>query len=218
MIGLQLGRPVGAGLRVLCLGAHSDDIEIGCGGTLLRLLRERGDVSVTWVVFSGNETREQEARRSAELFLRDAASAEVVTHRFRDGFFPYNGGEIKEAFEALKRCTEAPDLVFTHQRADLHQDHRTLAELTWNTFRDHLVLEYEIPKYDGGLTTPNLFVALDEHARREKVEHLMAAFATQRDKRWFSPETFEGLMRLRGVECASPTGYAEGFHAKKVVL
>jgi LmbE family N-acetylglucosaminyl deacetylase len=216
MVGLRLDAPDGA-LEVLCLGAHADDIEIGCGGTLLRLAAEYPRLSVHWVVFSGVEERAEEARHAAELFLRGAHRAEVVIHRFRDGFFPYEGADIKEVFEEL-RSRVSPGVIFTHRGEDRHQDHRVLSELTWNSFRDHLILEYEIPKYDGDLGAPNLFVALDEATRDAKVRHLMEAFATQRSKRWFSPETFLGLMRLRGVECASPTGYAEGFHARKTAL
>ncbi|HET9986332.1 MAG TPA: PIG-L deacetylase family protein [Longimicrobiales bacterium] len=217
MMTLELGPAARDRLRLLCLGAHPDDIEIGCGGTVLRLLAERPGGSVDWIVFSGSEPRAAEARRGAALFLGDAAEARVSVHRFRDGFFPYLGGEIKELFESLK-ATLAPDVIFTHHAHDLHQDHRVIAELTWNTFRDQLILEYEIPKYDGGLATPNVFVPLDEATRRRKVGSLMEAFATQREKRWFTDATFDGLMRLRGVECASPSGYAEGFHARKLVV
>jgi LmbE family N-acetylglucosaminyl deacetylase len=215
-MGLELGR-AGAPLQILCLGAHSDDIEIGCGATLLRLLHQHPGSSVHWVVFSGSEQRAEEARRSARLFLCSATYKRLALHSFRDGFFPYIGAEIKDAFEGLKQEV-SPDVIFTHHARDMHQDHRVISELTWNTFRNHLVLEYEIPKYDGGLATPNFYVAIDDGARAEKIEHLMDVFATQRDKLWFSASTFEGLMRLRGVECASSTGYAEGFHARKVVL
>lgn len=216
MLELLLPR-AGAGLRVLCLGAHSDDIEIGCGATLLGLLEARPDVEVMWVVFSARDARAEEARRGADAFLAKAAERTVDLLDFRDGFFPWNGAAIKERFEQIK-SRFLPDVVFTHHGADRHQDHRTLSELAWNTFRDHLVLEYEIPKYDGELGQPNLFVPVADEARRRKVEILMDAFGTQRSKRWFSPETFEGLMRLRGVESASPTGYAEAFHARKVTL
>jgi LmbE family N-acetylglucosaminyl deacetylase len=217
VLGVQLAKPVGEGLRILCIGAHADDIEIGCGGTLLRLLRDRNDVSVRWVVFSGSAQRADEARCGAALFLRGAHERDIVIHDFRDGFLPYGGDAVKDVFEQLKQ-SPAPDVIFTHHSGDLHQDHRLLGELTWNTFRDHLVLEYEVPKYDGGLTTPSVFVALDDALRRQKTELLMQAFASQRDKRWFTPETFDGLMRLRGVESASPTGWAEGFHARKLPL
>ena len=216
---LPLALPAGAdGLRrILCLGAHSDDIEIGCGGTILRLLAEHPALEVQWVVLSGNERRAAEARCAASLFLADAVSPAVRVCSFRDGFFPYIGGEIKELFEELK-AGPTPDLVFTHYGRDLHQDHRVVSELTWNTFRDHVILEYEIPKYDGGLGSPNVFVPLDDEVRARKVEYLMRAFGTQRDKRWFTADTFQGLMRLRGVECASPVGSAEAFFARKLVL
>jgi LmbE family N-acetylglucosaminyl deacetylase len=216
MLSLQLHLPGDRPARVLCLGAHADDIEIGCGGTLLTLLGSGHDVSVHWVVFSAMGEREREARASADSYLEGAARARVETHSFRDGYFPYEGGAIKDAFEALKSEVE-PDVVFTHHRNDLHQDHRLVAELSRNTFRDHLLLEYEIPKYDADLTSPNLYVPLAIGIRERKLDLLMTAFATQRSKRWFTRQTFEGLMALRGVESASPTGYAEGFHAHKIV-
>jgi LmbE family N-acetylglucosaminyl deacetylase len=211
--------PAGAdGLRrILCLGAHSDDIEIGCGGTVLRLLAEHPELEVQWVVLSGNEQRAAEARCAASLFLADATRADVKVCSFRDGFFPYIGAEIKTFFEELK-AAPAPDLIFTHYGRDLHQDHRVVSELTWNTFRDHVILEYEIPKYDGGMGSPNVFVPLDEEVRARKIDYLMRAFGSQRDKRWFTEDTFHGLMRLRGVECASPVGSAEAFYARKLVL
>ena len=209
--------PNGGVRRILCLGAHSDDIEIGCGGTILRLLDAHPGVDVRWVVLSGDARREQEARCAAELFLSGAASRTVTVHGFRDGFFPYDGARIKELFEELKR-ESAPDLIFTHHRDDRHQDHRLVAELTWNTFRDHTILEYEIPKYDGGLASPNVFVPIDEPTRTRKVDYLMHAFGSQRSKRWFTEETFCALLRLRGVESASPTGWAESFHGTKLVL
>lgn len=217
MVNLSLATPIGAGLRVLCLGAHSDDIEIGCGGTLLTLMKARPDVEIHWVVFSASGAREQEARDSAAVFLGGAAKSEVEVHGYRDGFLPFHWGEVKEQFESIKsRFT--PDLIFTHRGVDRHQDHRLLSELVWNTFRSHMVLEYEIPKYDADLGQPNVFVALSDEDRNRKVELLMEHFGTQRSKSWFSPETFDGLMRLRGIECASPTGYAEGFHARKLML
>lgn len=203
-------------LTVLLIGAHSDDIEIGCGGTVLRLVRERPKLTIHWVVLAAEGVREEEARRSASRFLRGAEDAHVTVHGFRDGFLPYLGPPVKEAFEALKPVR--PDLVFTHHGGDRHQDHRLIAELTWNTFRDHLVLEYEIPKYDGDLGQPNVFVSLDEDVVTEKVAALMAEFGSQRSKRWFTPETFRGLMRIRGIESASPTGAAEAFYARKVSL
>src|SRR3989454_6468600 len=201
-----------APLQVLCLGAHSDDIEIGCGGTALRLAATVPRAEFTWVVLSGDATRAEEARRSAALFAGAAAQTTVVVKEFRDGFFPYAGAEIKDFFEALKREV-VPDIIFTHYRGDQHQDHRLVSELTWNTFRGHLVLEYEVPKYDGDLGRPNLYVPLSRAAGRIKVRHLLAAFGTQRGKRWFTADTFDGLLRLRGIETGTPDGYAEAFYA-----
>jgi LmbE family N-acetylglucosaminyl deacetylase len=214
MRSLNLRRGSGP-LRVLCLGAHSDDIEIGCGGLILWLAARR-KMTVDWVVFSANGEREREARRSAALFLRSVAGKRVLVKSFRDGFFPYEPA-IKETFESLKRET-APDLVLTHYRDDRHQDHRTLSDLAWNTWRDHLILEYEIPKFDGDLGAPNVFVPLARAICLQKARHLQAAFGSQRDKHWFSDETFMGLMRLRGMECRSATGYAEAFYGRKIVL
>jgi len=202
--------------RVLVIGCHADDAEIGCGATLLALTRERPEMEVTWVVLTAEGEREAEARASAEGFLADAGCSEIVVHGFRDGFMPYRGEEVKDAFEGLKRVE--PDLVLTHTRADLHQDHRLACELTWNTFRDHLVLEYEIPKVDGDLGMPNLFVPVSEELAREKVGRLVEAFSSQRDRHWFDPEVFLGLMRLRGMECRSASGYAEAFFARKVPM
>ena len=200
--------------QVLCLGAHPDDIEIGCGGTVLELLAAHRGVKCHWVVFSGAGTeREREAEKSAKLFR-----AQVTVHPFRDGYFPYGQAmAIKDVFEELGR-TLAPDIVFTHTRHDRHQDHRLLSDLTWNTFRNHLVLEYEIPKYDGDLGTPNFYVPLSRVSARAKVRNLLAAFRSQRRKRWFTADTFEALMRLRGVESAAEDGFAEAFYARKAVI
>ena len=203
-------------LRVLCLGAHSDDIEIGCGGLILQLLRSSRPVHVDWVVFSARGPREVEARRGATLFLKGARRRRVMLRQFRDGFFPYDA-HIKEVFEELKR-RETPDVVLTHYRHDRHQDHRVLSDLTWNTFRDHLVLEYEIPKYDGDLGSPNFFVPIDRRTGERKARYVLKAFGSQRDKHWFSVDTFLSLMRLRGLECRAPDGYAEAFYARKIVL
>jgi LmbE family N-acetylglucosaminyl deacetylase len=210
-------RPRGGRLRVLCLGAHSDDIEIGCGGLVLSLIDRSRSVEFDWVVFSASGAREREASRSAAMFLKGARRARVVVEKFRDGFFPHQGAEIKTVFEGLKQAV-APDLVLTHYRDDRHQDHRVLSDLTWNTFRDHLILEYEIPKYDGDLGQPNCFVPLTKATSTRKAKYLEAAFGTQRDKHWFSAETFMGLMRLRGMECRADGGYAEAFYGRKVSL
>jgi LmbE family N-acetylglucosaminyl deacetylase len=204
-------------LRVLCLGAHSDDIEIGCGGFILQLLRSRRNVDIDWVVFSATNLREQEARRSAALFMRGARRQRVLISGFRDGFFPHEFAGLKELFETLKEAPP-PDIVLTHYRDDRHQDHRVLSDLAWNTFRDHLVLEYEIPKYDGDLGVPNLFVPLDGAICRQKLAYLQRVFGTQRSKHWFQGETFSGLMRLRGMECRAPSRYAEAFYSRKTVL
>ncbi len=204
-------------LRILCLGAHSDDIEIGAGGSLLTLLRRHPAAEVHWVVFSGRGAREAEARDSAASFLADAAAATVRVEAFRDGYFPAEFTGLKDYFEGLKYEFQ-PDVILTHRRDDHHQDHRAIAELTWNTFRDHLVLAYEIPKYDPDLGNPNVFVPLGEDDAERKVAALMRHFGTQRSRRWFTPETFYGLMRLRGVQAAAPTGLAEGFFGVKLWL
>src|SRR5580765_1854991 len=215
MYALHTPKKAGA-LRVLCLGAHSDDIEIGAGGLILKLIRESTvPVDVDWVVFSALPKREAEARRSAALFLKGARRKRVRVEHFKDGFFPYDA-KVKRVFESLKPVT--PDLVLTHYRDDRHQDHRVLSDLAWNTFRDHLILEYEIPKFDGDLGGPNCFVRLDQATCARKIKYLMEAFGSQRDKHWFSADTFMGLMRLRGLECRSQDGYAEAFYARKSVL
>jgi LmbE family N-acetylglucosaminyl deacetylase len=217
MYNLSVRDAIATRIRILCLGAHSDDIEIGCGGLLLLLIHGPSKVEIDWVVFSAQLAREQEARRSATVFLKGADRKRVTIKHFRDGFFPYQGAAIKRVFERLKRET-SPDLVLTHYRDDRHQDHRLLSDLTWNTFRDHWILEYEIPKFDGDLGAPNCFVPLDEGTCTRKVKYLQSVFGSQRDKDWFTAETFMGLMRLRGMECRSPGGYAEAFYARKTVL
>jgi len=209
-------RPAGL-RRIVCLGAHADDIEIGCGGTLLRLLAEQPDLEVDWIVFSGNAQRAAEAQTSAQAFLAGAARANVELHTFRDTYFPAAWGEIKEVFARL-RDRVSPDLVFTHRRDDAHQDHRVLAELTWCLFRDHLVLEYEIPKFEGDLGQPNLFVPLAPEVCDRKIELLLTHFASQQARPWFTADTYRALLRLRGVECNSPTQFAEAFHARKIRL
>lgn len=216
MIGLRFDRTAGA-LRVLLVGAHADDIEIGCGGLVLQLLRREGPVHVDWCVLSAPPERAAEARASAGAMLEGAASVEVTVEHFIDGYFPYEGAAIKAWFETLKQRPR-PDLVLTHSRDDRHQDHREVSKLTWNTFRDHLILEYEIPKYDGDLFTPNLYAPVDEATLERKIDILLGAFASQRSKPWFDAETFRALARLRGIECASPTRFAEAFHARKLVL
>lgn len=216
MLTASLGKP-NAPLTILCLGAHADDIEIGAGGTLLRLLTERPDSTVHWVVFASTPEREAEARASATELLAGCRKAVVEVHAFRESFFPYIGAAIKERFESLKEAI-GPDLVLTHHLDDRHQDHRTIAELTWNTFRDHLIAEYEIPKYEGDLGQPNLFVPLTAAVARRKVDLLMRSFPSQATRHWFRAETFESLMRLRGNECNAAEGFAEAFHVRKLCL
>ena len=215
---IKLNFPITGGepFRVLCLGAHSDDIEIGCGGTLLVLNAIFPRLSVYWAVFHAPGVRGEEARKGAELFAPNAERT-IVLKEFRDGFLPYNGGDVKNCFVEMKD-TVNPDLIFTHWHGDAHQDHRLLSELTWNAFRNHLILEYEIPKYDGDMGRPNLFVPLEPPLFQKKVDLLFEAFASQRSKPWFDRQTFLGLMRIRGMESNSPSGYAEAFYVRKVVL
>jgi LmbE family N-acetylglucosaminyl deacetylase len=218
MLTLNLPQSGASRFKVLCLGCHSDDIEIGCGGTILQWLSSHKDLEIVWVVFSsGGSEREKEARASAELFLEQAKKKEVMIRDFRDGFFPFDGKNIKTVFEDELKKT-SPDVILTHNRKDAHQDHRQIAELTWNTFRDHLILEYEVPKYDGDMGQPNVFVHLNAEASKRKVRYLMEAFQSQRCKRWFEEDTFFSLMRLRGMECNAPSGHAEAFYCRKVLL
>jgi LmbE family N-acetylglucosaminyl deacetylase len=216
MLTLSLGRTDAAPVKVLALGAHPDDAEIGCGGTILKLVRDGAIAEICWVVLSGQGARVEEARASAEAMLEGVPHT-ILQPGFRDGFFPYDGAGVKGFFEDLKRDFE-PDLIFTHQRQDLHQDHRITCELTWNTFRNHLILEYEVPKYDGDMGRPNVFVTLDEDTSQQKIRHLMTHFGTQVPKHWFTEDLFSGLLRLRGMECNSPTARAEAFYSRKVVL
>jgi LmbE family N-acetylglucosaminyl deacetylase len=200
--------------RILALGAHSDDIELGCGGTILRLACERPDLEVLWVVFATNAARAAEARASASAFLSGFQSSKVIVRDYRDGFLPYAGALVKDEFEQLKR-EYSPDLVFTHHRDDRHQDHRLVSELTWNTWRDHLILEYEIPKYDGDFGSPNFFASLSVAALDRKVELLATCFPSQSAKHWFTSDLFRAVARIRGMECAAPEGFAEGFYCRK---
>ena len=217
MFQLRLDRPSQVACKVLCLGAHSDDIEIGCGGTLLRLLTMYPNAEVWWVVFSATGVRRREARKSAQAFLVRASQSKIILKSFRESYLPFRGEEVKDFFENIKRRF-SPDVVFTHYRHDLHQDHRVVSDFSWNTFRNHLILEYEIPKYDGDLGVPNTFVSLDAETCQAKIKNLRTYFESQRNKQWFTEDLFFGLLRLRGVESNSPTKYAEAFYCRKRVL
>jgi len=202
---------------VLCIGAHSDDIEIGCGATVLRLVAENPGLVVRWLVLSGEGQRGEEAKLSAASWLAGAGGSEVLVEELPDRYFPWHGARIKDLLSSLA-ARWSPDLVLTHSRDDLHQDHRTVAELTWNAFRDQLVLEYEIPKWDGDLGRPNTYVPLDRETCEAKVSGLLHGFTSQHGHDWFTADTFWALMRLRGLECRAPSGFAEAFHARKLVL
>jgi LmbE family N-acetylglucosaminyl deacetylase len=206
-----------APLKMVFLGAHSDDIELGCGGTILKLLDDHDGVDAHWVVFSANHERRTEAEKSASIFLDKAAKKEIILKEFKESFFPYHGSVIKEYFETLKHAVN-PDIIFTHYRGDLHQDHRLISELTWNTFRNHLILEYEIVKYDGDLGKPNCFVHLNDEICSRKIKHLVDHFRSQRSHHWFTEETFRSILRLRGVESNAPDQYAEAFYCRKIVI
>src|SRR5262249_25895831 len=203
--------------EVLCLGCHSDDIEIGCGGTILTLAQKYPGSVFHWVVFSANGVREAEAQHAAKLFVGASHLKGPLLKNFQDGFMPFAGGEVKSLFEELKRAI-TPDLILTHYRKDAHQDHRLISELTWNTFRNHLILEYEIPKYDGDLGRPNLFVPFESDICERKIRYIMESFVSQHARRWFQEDTFRSLMRIRGVECNSASGYAEAFYCRKIRL
>lgn len=203
--------------KILCLGAHPDDIEIGCGGTILRIIKEMPEVQFYWVVFSGDLERAEEAKKSAKLFLKDVASKITNVKEYRESYFPFIGAEIKDFFEEMKKDF-FPDIIFTHYTHDAHQDHRLLSNLTWNTFRDHFILEYEIPKYDGDLGNPNLYFQLDQHIVQKKIDFISNVFKSQKDKKWFDEETFKSILRIRGIESNSSTKYAEAFYCRKIIL
>ena len=205
-------------LNILCIGAHSDDIEIGCAATLLRLLADGYRLRVTWAVLSAVGERADEARSSAEALLSTRADAvQLDLGAFRDSYFPADFEALKGHFVRLRERAN-PDVVFTHAMSDGHQDHRLVAELTWQTWRNHLVLEYEVPKYEDDLARPNVFVPVSRAVAQAKVDHLLSHFGSQRSKRWFSSETFAGLLRLRGVQCGAEEGFAEAFVSRKLVL
>jgi len=217
MLPITLGPEPHAPLKLLCIGAHCDDIEIGCGGTVLRLLEEHPGSSVHWVVLAGNPRRADEARSAADAFLETAGKRSVDVKSFRESYFPYVGAEIKDYFETLPTAID-PDVIFSHYHLDRHQDHRVVSELTWNTFRDHLIAEYEIPKYEGDLDRPNTYVALTRAHADRKVDLLIKHFPTQATRRWFKAETFHALMVVRGNEAAAAEGRAEAFHVRKLVI
>jgi LmbE family N-acetylglucosaminyl deacetylase len=209
--------PLDSVRRILCLGAHSDDIEIGAGATLLKLAAQISNLEVWWVVFSAPGPRAEEADRSAEEFLSGVSSKQIKIGSFRESYFPSEWPLIKEWYEEIKAKFD-PDVVFTHYRDDRHQDHRVLSDLSWNTFRNHLILEYEILKYDGDLGCPNVFIPLSEQLCNRKIELLLKHFKTQSTKQWFTSDTFEAMHRIRGVECTSATGRAEAFYCRKMTL
>ena len=203
--------------KILCLGAHSDDIEIGCGGTILKLLTEAPEAQFYWIVFSAEGNRAKEARESFASFLPKTKSKTIDVQDFRDSYFPFTGAEIKDYFEKIK-SNFTPDIIFTHYGKDAHQDHRLISNLTWNTYRNHLILEYEIPKYDGDLVTPNLYFHIDASEVDKKIDLICNSFKTQKENFWFSEDNFRSIMRIRGIESNSPSKYAEAFHCRKIVL
>lgn len=215
MLGVELRKRNRLGVKILCLGAHCDDIEIGCGGTVLSMLEKYRNSEVRWVVLSSDSRREKEARSSAGFFLRQAGKQSIYIEKFRNSYFPYIGGEIKDFFEELKG-KYSPDLIFTHYRKDLHQDHRTVNELTWNTFRDHFILEYEIPKYDGDFGVPNFYIPLEYPLCRNKIKSILGSFKSQSSKHWLTEDLLYSVMRIRGMECASTSRYAEAFYCRKI--
>ena len=205
-------------LKILCIGAHSDDIEIGCGATLLKMIEEYGTkIEIVWAVFSANGERERESKESADFFLRRVSRKKIVLHHFRDGFFPSAFEAVKEKFEEIKKEI-SPDIIFTHYREDRHQDHRIISDVTWNTFRDHMILEYEVPKYDGDFGSPNLFVEVDEKICRKKTTAVLRFFQTQKKKHWMTEETLLSVLRLRGIESGRRSRYAEAFYCRKMIL
>jgi LmbE family N-acetylglucosaminyl deacetylase len=203
--------------RLLVLGAHCDDVDIGCGGTLLHLCEQHRDLEVKWVTFSGNAARKAETEAAAGAFLQAASAKSIEVYDFKDGFFPWEGAKVKERFEEIASGFR-PDVVLTHRRDDRHQDHRLVAELAWNTFRDQVVLEYEIPKWEGDLGQPNLYVPLSADVCRRKIAFLMDFYPSQVVRDWYTEDLFWGLLRIRGIECRSPSGFAEAFHGSKLTL
>ena len=217
MLGFHFNKEKDAIHNILFLGAHSDDIEIGCGGTIIRLVEEYAHLNILWIVFGSSQSRSEEALNSANTLLSNVDKKEIIVKGFRESFFPFIGTEIKEYFEEIS-SEISPDIIFTHYRQDLHQDHRLISDLTWNTFRDNLILEYEIPKYDGDLGSPNFFTHLNLSICQQKIHHILSHFKTQTDKFWFTEETFLALLRLRGIEARSPKNFAEAFYCRKLIF
>ena len=203
--------------KILCLGAHPDDIEIGCGATLLRIIDEVPKPEICWVAFSGDKLRQNEAAESASNFLSKVKTKKIIMKDFRESYFPFIGEKIKDYFEELEDDFR-PDIIFTHYANDAHQDHRLISNLTWNTFRDHLILEYEIPKYDGDLSIPNVYVHVNNFVAKRKISLIMKGFPSQKEKKWFNEKTFQAILTLRGIESNSPTKYAEAFHCRKIIF
>lgn len=201
-------------LTILLVGAHCDDIEIGCGGAVQRLLSNHPAARFVWVTLSSDEQRSAETRAAAARLLEGAVDAVVRVEEFKGSYFPHCGPALKDYFETLKAFN--PDLILTHCRHDLHQDHRVVNELTWNTFRDHAILEYEIPKFDGDMGAPNVFFALSRAEMKRKCDVLIECFPSQQRRQWFTRDTFEAIARLRGIECNAPEGYAEAFYSRKL--
>jgi LmbE family N-acetylglucosaminyl deacetylase len=214
---IQLKKKVGTHLKVLCLGAHCDDIEIGCGGTIINLIDEYQDIEFHWTVFCSNQEREQELYKSFETFLKRVQKKTIDIFNFKDGFLPYQAEKVKGVFENMKK-EFSPDLILTHYRDDRHQDHRTVSDLTWNTYRNHLILEYEIPKYDGDFGAPNFFVELSEDTCHKKVSNILQAYSSQREKHWFTEDIFFATARIRGMEACAISKYAEAFYCRKIVF
>jgi len=217
MLNFQFAKVNDQPLKILCLGAHSDDLEIGCGGSILKILNQYESSEIYWVVLSASDLRAKEALKSAEFFLEKVKQKNIIIKNYKDGFFPYIGGKIKNSFEELKRQFD-PDVIFTHYRHDLHQDHRIISELTWNTFRNHFILEYEVIKYDGDLGKPNFYINLDKEICLKKIDIMMNTFKSQKNRSWFTNDAFMSIMRLRGIEINASGNYAEAFYGRKITL
>lgn len=217
MFPLNLAALHGRRLEVLCIGAHCDDIEIGCGGILLTLQQRHADCRIHWLVLTSIPTRRAEAVAAAQALVRPSARGEVRICELPDGLLPAHFAEVKRHFEDLKRDIE-PDIVFTHHGRDLHQDHSLVSQVTWQTFRDHLIWEYEVPKYDADLAAPNVYVPLPAGVATQKADLVMRSFPSQAGKSWFSADNLLAVMRLRGLECRAESGFAEAFHCRKLVF